>query len=103
MPQHKQYPSDCRLTAIKKKGRRIQYELRIAAVDSNLKPKSRLTTARLEDGRALPTPTPTSTGLVVDLGVLEYLLLLYYAEVVLGEDYRYEFLSRVYNREHHSY
>lgn len=30
----------------------MQHEIRIAVVDSSLKPKSRLTTAKLEDGRA---------------------------------------------------
>lgn len=77
----------------------MQHEIRTAVVDSSLKPKSRLTTANLEDGRARRRLYLLVRVVVVDPSeadrVPEYLLLLYYVEVVLGEDYRYGLLSPI--------
>ena len=54
-------------------------------------PKRRLIIAESEDGRAWRRPYLLVRVVVVDPGeagrVSDYLLLLYYVEVVLGEDY----------------
>lgn len=68
----------------------MQRKIRIAVLDSSLKHKSRLTTAKLEDGRTRRRLYLLVRVVVVDPDeadrVPEYLLLLYYVEVVLGED-----------------
>ena len=70
----------------------MQYEIRTAAVDSNLKPKSRRSTAKLEDLRGWRCQyLLVRVGVVDSRGadcVSEYLLVLYYVEVVVGEDCR---------------